>query len=342
MKKVLILLSITVICLGLILTGCAGKQGDSKPDDAANKPITIKLAYVVPETQSTHIASEKVFKKYVEEKSGGRLKVELYPNGQLGSDRQAIEGVSLGTIEMTIPAAAVLSGFEEKFMVFDLPFLFESREAAHRALDGELGQKLSELLIPHGLKNLVFAENGFRNITNNKKPITTPDDLKGLKIRTMENPVHIAAFKALGANPTPMAFGELFTALQQGTVDAQENPISLIYTSKFYEVQKYCTLSGHVYAPTAVLINNDFYNSLPEDLQKIIMEAAVAYRDYQRELAGQQDTEFIAKLKEAGMQVNELTPEQKKAFVEATKVVYEQFESKIGKDLIEMARAANK
>ncbi|QSQ08290.1 Solute-binding protein [Koleobacter methoxysyntrophicus] len=342
MKKVLILLSITVICLGLILTGCGGKQGDSKPDDAANKPITIKLAYVVPETQSTHIASEKVFKNYVEEKSGGRLKVELYPNGQLGSDRQAIEGVSLGTIEMTIPAAAVLSGFEEKFMVFDLPFLFESREAAHRALDGELGQKLSELLIPHGLKNLVFAENGFRNITNNKKPITTPDDLKGLKIRTMENPVHIAAFKALGANPTPMAFGELFTALQQGTVDAQENPISLIYTSKFYEVQKYCTLSGHVYAPTAVLINNDFYNSLPEDLQKIIREAAVAYRDYQRELAGQQDTEFIAKLKEAGMQVNELTPEQKKAFVEATKVVYEQFESKIGKDLIEMARAANK
>ena len=274
----------------------------------AQDTYKIKVAYVVPETQSTHIAAKEVFKKYVEAQSKGKIQVELYPNGQLGGDRQAIEAVQLGTIQMTIPAVAVLSGFEPRFQVFDLPFLFKDKQAAYKALDGDLGNALNAALLPLGLRNLAYAENGFRNITNNRGPIRTPGDLKGLKIRTMENPVHIATFKALGANPTPMSFGELYTALQQKTVDAQENPIPLIYTTKFYEVQKYLTLSGHVYAATALLMNDKFFSSLPKDLQKVVQEGAERYRTEQRKMSAQQDKEMLAKLKASGMQINELTP----------------------------------
>ncbi len=308
---------------------------------ALAKTYSIKLAYVVPETQSTHLAAAEAFKPYVEKASEGRIKVELYPNGQLGGDRQAIEAVQLGTVHMTIPAAAVLSGFEPRFQVFDLPFVFKSKEAAYRALDGELGDRLSSLLIPLGMRNLAFAENGFRHAPNHRAPVTRPEDLAGFKIRTMENPVHMATFKALGANPTPISFGELYTALQQKVVDAQENPIPLVYTSKFYEVQKYYSLTGHVYAATVVLINDAFFTSLPEDLQKILVEGAVRYRTYQRELSQKQDEEMIAKLREAGMEVNELTEEQKQLFIEKTLPVYDQFADQIGADLIELAKRAN-
>lgn len=346
MIKKLGIFLVVVMLLTVFLAGCGGnapkEQADTGKKEDTQKTYTIKLAYVVPETQSTHIAAKEVFKKYVEEKSEGRIKVELYPNGQLGGDRQAIEAVQLGTIQMTIPAAAVLSGFEPKFQVFDLPYLFKSKEAAYKALDGELGQKLSDMLIPLGLRNLAFGENGYRHITNNRGPIEKPEDLKGLKIRTMENPVHMATFRVLGANPTPMSFGELYTALQQGTVDAQENPIPLVYTSKFYEVQDYYTLDGHVYASTAVLINNDFYNSLPEDLQKVVKEGAEKFRDEQRKLSSKQDEEMLEKLKEEGMKINTLTPEQKQKFIEATLPVYDEFKDELGEDLVELAKQANK
>lgn len=345
MVKRTALLLVVVMLLSVFAAGCGGQKQAPAPSaekkDDAQKTYTIKLAYVVAETQSTHIAARDVFKKYVEEKSDGRIKVELYPNGQLGGDRQAIEAVQLGTIQMTIPAAAVLSGFEPKFQVFDLPFLFKSKDAAYKALDGELGKKLSDMLIPLGLKNLVYGENGYRHTSNNKGPITKPEDLKGLKIRTMENPVHMATFKALGANPTPISFGELYTALQQKTVDAQENPIPLVFTSKFFEVQKYYSLTGHVYAATVVLINNDFFNSLPQDLQNIIIEGAEKYKDEQRKLSDQQDKEMLDGLSKAGMQINELTPEQKQAFIEATLPVYDQFKDELGADLIELAKKAN-
>lgn len=308
---------------------------------ALAKTYTIKVAYVVPETQSTHIAAVEVFKPYVEEASKGQIKVELFANAQLGGDRQAIEAVQLGTVQMTIPAVAVLSGFEPKFQVFDLPFVFKSKAAAYKALDGELGDRLSALLLPMGLRNLAYAENGFRHISNNEAPIHSPEDLTGLKIRTMENPVHMATFKALGANPTPISFGELYTALQQKVVDAEENPIPLVYTSKFYEVQKYYSLTGHVYAATVLLINEPFFASLPEELQKIVAEGASRYRTYQRELSQRQDEEMIAKLREAGMEVNELTEEEKALFIERTLPVYDQFTDEIGTDLIELAKRAN-
>ncbi len=331
MKKALILL-IIVLGFALIISGCGNKATTSQG------PITIKLAHVVAENHASHIALQQ-FKKDVEEKSAGKVKVEIYPNGQLGNDRQAIEAVSLGTLEMTMCVTSVAAGFDEKLTVLDLPFLFKSKEAAYKALDGEFGERLNKLLVAKNIVNLGFAEGGYRHITNNLRPITKPEDLKGIKIRTMENPLHIATFKAFGANPTPMAFGELFTALQQGTVDAQENPFNLVITSKFYEVQKYMSLTGHVYGSVGIFINKKYYDGLPADIQKIVKDAADNAKKLQRQLLTKQDDEAVTVLK-TKMQINDLTSDQKQAFVNAAKSVYDDFAKKFGnegKELIDLA-----
>ncbi|CAM3397182.1 DctP family TRAP transporter solute-binding subunit [Aeromicrobium ponti] len=342
MKK---LLWLTMLIAVLIVSGCgrptAGDSKSSGGEGGDGDKYTIRIAHLVPEEQSSHIAAE-TFKKNVEERSNGRIEVQLYPNGSLyGSDREAIEAVQLGNVEMTIPAVAPLASFNKKFMVFDLPFLFNSNEAAYKALDGELGETLLKDLENNDLKGLVFAENGFRHMSNNNGPIESPEDLKGMKFRTLENPVHTDTFKSFGANASPFAFGELYTALQQKTYDAMECPISLYYTNKFYEVQDYLTMSGHVYAATILLMNNDFYNNLPEDLQEVITEASLEYRDEQREIAQKQDKEFLDKLKEGGMQVNELTDKQKDAFREASRSVYDKYIPEIGEDLVNQALEAN-
>ncbi|TWT27244.1 DctP family TRAP transporter solute-binding subunit [Planomicrobium sp. CPCC 101110] len=340
MKKLLGLLLMAII----ILAACGRPGGESTTTSEGGgdeEVYTIRLAHLVPEEQSSHVAAVK-FKEKLEAESDGRLKVELYPNGQLyGSDREAIEAVQLGNVEMTIPAVAAMASFNEKFSVFDLPFLFNNHEAAYEALDGELGQSLLKDLENNDIKGLVFGENGFRHVSNNEGPIESPEDMQGLKMRTLESPLHTDTFNAFGANASPFAFGELYTALQQGTYDAMDCPISLYYTNKFYEVQDYLTLTGHVYAATAILANNDFYNSLPEDLQALIMEGAEEFRTEQRQLAQQQDTEFLEQLKAEGMQVNELTDEQRSAFREAAESVYTKYEDQIGKDLIDQALAAN-
>jgi len=341
MKKLLLVF----IALTLILAACGRPESNGGSSSTSGKEgdesYTIRISYLVPEEQSSHIAAETL-KEKLESESDGRLKVELYPNGQLyASDREAIEAVQLGNIEMTIPAVAPLASFNEKFMVFDLPFLFNNNEAAYKALDGELGQQLLDDLENNDLKGLVFGENGFRHMSNNNGPVESPSDLEGLKLRTLENPLHTDTFKAFGANASPFAFGELYTALQQKTYDAMECPISLYYTNKFYEVQDYLTLTGHVYAATILLMNNNFYNELPEDLQALVMEASEEYRTEQRKLAQEQDVEFLTKLEESGMKVNDLTEEQRNAFREAAKSVYDQYVPQIGEDLVNKALEAN-
>lgn len=317
--------------LTVVLTGAA----------FAAPEYVIKVGYILPENQSDHIIMRDVFKKDIEEKSGGRISVELYPNAQLGGDRELIESVQLGTVQVAIPATSALAGFDKRFQVFDLPFLFKSKETAFKALDGELGHKVDELLKPLGMRNLGYGENGYRHITNSRGPVHKPEDLKGIKLRTMENPLHLAFFKMLGANPTPMSFGELYTALQQGTVDGQENPVVLVYTSKFYEVQKFYSLTGHVYSATMLVANDDFFASMPEDLWKIVEEAGKRYVVEQRALAEVQEQEFLEELKKTGLQINELTPEEKQLFIDATLPAYDQFKDVIGAELVELAKKAN-
>lgn len=340
MKKLLGLLFISLI----FLSACGRPDSGTTTTDggeAGEDTYTIRLAHLVPEEQSSHVAAV-AFKEKLEAESDGRLTVELYPNGQLyGSDREAIEAVQLGNVEMTIPAVAAMASFNEKFQVFDLPFLFNNNEAAYRALDGDLGQELMADLENNGMKGLVFGENGFRHVSNNRGPIESPEDMAGLKMRTLESPLHTDTFNAFGANASPFAFGELYTALQQGTYDAMDCPISLYYTNKFYEVQDYLTLTGHVYAATALLVNDDFYNGLPEDLQELMTEAAEEFREEQRELAQQQDGEFLDQLEAEGMQINDLTDEQRNQFREAAESVYTKYEDQIGRDVIDQALAAN-
>lgn len=342
MKKILTLAFITV----LILAACgrpdpnSGSTSDSGSSDG-DSTYKIRLPHLVSEEQSSHVAALD-FKEKLEKESDGQIEVEIYPNGSLfGSDREAIEAVQLGNVEMTIPAVAPLASFNDHFMVFDLPFLFNDNEAAYRALDGEVGDTLMKELEEKNLKGLAFGENGFRHMSNNKGPVTQPSDLKGLKFRTLENPLHTDTFKAFGANASPFAFGELYTALQQGTYDAMESPISLYYLNKFYEVQSDLTLTGHVYAATILLMNNDFYNSLPENLQEIVTNAAEEYSTEQRKIAQQQDKEFMDTLKDLGMKIHEMEPEQRELFRKATESVYEKYTPIIGEDLVEKARAAN-
>lgn len=341
MKKIVLLIT---LLLTLVLAACGRPDsggGTTSGGEDGEESFTIRIPHLVPEEHSSHVALE-TFKETVEAESDGRVTVELYPNGQLyGSDREAIEAVQLGNVEMTLPAVAPLASFNEKFMVFDLPFLFNSTEAAYRALDGELGQELLEDLKSDNLKGFVFGENGFRHTSNNEGPIESPEDLDGLKLRTLENPLHTDTFKAFGANASPFAFGELYTALQQKTYDAMECPISLYYTNKFYEVQDYLTLTGHVYAATILLMNNDFYNELPEDVQQIVTEASEQFRADQRELSQEQNIMFLDELKANGMEVNELTEEQKDVFRQAAVSVYDEYVPKIGEDLVNKALEAN-
>lgn len=308
--------------------------------DTSNAEYTIRVGHTLQESTPSHEMFIEAFKPYVEEKSGGRIKVEIYPNSSLGGERQMVEACQIGTLEIAYVTTAVVANFDSKFKVFDLPFLFNDLSIARQAMDGELGDTVAADLEKSDLKFLCYAENGFRMVTNNKGPITTPENLKGIKIRTMENSIHMRAFELLGASPTPMAFTELYTALQQGTVDGEENPLFLIESSKFYEVQKYLSLTGHVYAPGISVMSLSFWNSLPEDLQQIVMEGIWEARDLQRELLDTQNEESLKALGEK-MEVNELTPEQKEKFVEATSPVYEEVAKEIGQDLVDLAVKAN-
>lgn len=329
------ILSFLALITVLILSACGRPNIDEQTGQK-----TIRLAHLVNPTQSTHIMSEE-FKKQIEEESDGRLKVELYPSGSLfPSDREAIEAVQLGNVEMTIPALASVSGFDQDFMILDLPYLFEDTEEAYSVLDGPFGQGLLDGLEDVNIKGLVYGENGFRHITNNLHPVYTPDDIEGQKMRTLESPVHADVFNAFGANASPFAFGEMYSTLQQGTYDAMESPIALMYTSNLYEVQQYMSLTSHVYMPVALLMNNDFYESLEPDLQEIVMDAAEDYREDQRILSQEQNEEYMEEMVEAGLQVNDVTDEEKQAFSEKSEPVYDKYEEMLGSELFnELDRA---
>jgi len=336
MKKHLIL----VVALLTMLSLLAFAGGSSEKSAASTKPAKIlKISNGINEQHPSYLASKR-FEEIVEAKLPGKYDVQVYANAQLGDDVRATEGVRMGTLEMVATSASPLTGLVPELNVFDLPFIVTSYKAADAIYDGPVGAKIAALLEPKGLKLLAYYENGFRQLTNSVREIKTPEDVKGLKIRTMQNPIHLEAFRALGANPTPMPFSEVFTAMQQKTIDGQENPIPTIYLSKFYEVQKYTSLTGHVYGPHLLLINKALFDSFPADDQKIILQAAQDSAKYDREILRKMATEQIAELRKVGMIVTELSAEQLKAFQKATASVYASWEPKIGKALLDEFRAA--
>jgi TRAP-type transport system periplasmic protein len=297
------------------------------------KNFVIKLGHVVAPEHPYQKGAEK-FKEIVESKSNGRIKVQIYPSSQIGDEKKLVESMRNGTVEMGI-IGGTMGIVEPKFLVADLPFAFKDAEHAYKALDGDLGNYLFKLLPDKNLKGLAFWENGFRDVTNSKRPIKTPDDLKGLKIRVPENKASLMTFQALGANATPMSFSELFQALESKVVDGQENPIANTHSSKFNEVQKYFALTGHQYGSAPVIMSLSFYNSLPEDLKKVVDDAAIEARDYERKVNQDNEAKLLADLKTKGMEVTEV---DKKLFMDKVDSVYKEFEPIVGKDLIDMIR----
>jgi tripartite ATP-independent transporter DctP family solute receptor len=305
----------------LVLSIVAWLTGNVEMAFAANPEFTIRVGHVLAPTHPYQIGMEH-FKKLVEEKTGGRVAVEVFHSSQLGNERDMVEGLQLGTLEMTLISTAPLASFTSDFLAFDLPFIFADVKTARACVDSEIGQSMLDKMSSQGIVGICFFENGFRSVTNSKKPIVKPEDLAGMKVRTMENPIHMDSFRAMKADPTPMAFGELFTALQQKTIDAQENPLAIIETSAFYEVQKYLSLTEHFYAPSPVLIAKAYYESLPEDLRKIVKDCALETRGYERQLLDDMNARLVSDLAAKGMEINKV---DKAPFIAAVQSVYERY-----------------
>ena len=270
--------------------------------------VTLKFSNV---TSQSGKDAGVYFIKVAEEASNGTLKIEHYPDNQLGDDRSVVESTIFGDIDLVISSTSPLSNIIPDFYIFDAPFLFLSTEEAYAGLDGETGMAILDSMSGAGLKGLAMMENGFRNYTNNAVGARVPADVKNMKIRTMENEVHMAAWRALGANPTPMAFTELFTAMQQGTVDGEENPLGIIDGNKFQEVQKYLSLTQHVYTPYVLCMNMEKFNSLNDVQKAAILKAAKEALDYQRKRSQELETEILERVQKEGMTVATLTPEEK-------------------------------
>jgi tripartite ATP-independent transporter DctP family solute receptor len=294
----------------------------------------IKIGYALAPDSHYGVAAQE-FEEAVLAETGDQFEFTHFPSSGLGGEREVIEGLQIGTVEATIVSSGTLANFVPETGVFDIPFLFRDLDHARAVLDGPIGQDILGKFDAVGLKGLAWGEQGFRHITNNRNPIETPADVEGLKIRTMENPVHLRAFNAMGAAPTPMAWPEVVSSLQQGVIDGQENPLSVIVSVKLDEVQEYLTLSGHVYSPAMLLVSKPFWDGLDDSqkaaFEKAAAEAVSAMRGYVDEV----ETTGVETLKERGMTVNALSAEEKARFQDAISAAYDDYYETYGRDLVD-------
>ena len=303
----------------------------------AADPIVIKFSHVVaPNTPKGKAAD--YFKKLAEERTQGRVKVEVYPNSQLYKDREEVEALQLGAVQMLAPSLSKFGPLGVRaFELFDLPYIFPNKETLYRVMDGDIGKKLFGLLEPKGIVGLAYWDNGFKHMSANR-PLRGVADFKGLKLRIQSSKVLEAQMKALGANPQVMAFSEVYSALQQGVVDGTENPISNLYTQKMHEVQKHLTLSQHGYLGYAVIVNKPFWDKLPADIRKTLEKAMVDATAYEREIAQKENDDALAAVRRAGTtQVHVLPLEERIKWWKALLPVHKEFEDKIGRDMIQAA-----
>ena len=296
------------------------------------KPRIVRFGYGLNENSNQGRAA-KLFAEQVQKASGNKMKVRAIGAAALGPDTQMQQALIGGAQEMMVGSTATLVGITKEMALWDTPFLFNNAKEADAILDGPIGQKVMDKLPAKGLVGLAYWENGFRNLTNSKRPVTKMEDLDGIKLRVMQNNVFLESFNTLGTNAVPMAFSELFSALETNTVDGQENPFNTILSSKFYEVQKYLTVTNHVYSPWIVLVSKKWWDGLSKDEQKVLMDAARASRDFERKDTRDEAAKAVADLKGKGMQVNELS------FAEASRMrnkltrVYATIGSSVGMDL---------
>jgi tripartite ATP-independent transporter DctP family solute receptor len=290
-------------------------------------------------SQNSHYgAAIDTFAKEVEKRTAGRYKIQNFYSGALGAERESIEAVQLGTLDLTMTSTGPVPNFVPEVAILDIPFLFKDYAQARGTLDGPIGQDMLGKFQSKGIVALAWGENGFRHMTNNKRSVSAPDDLKGLKMRTMENPVHMQAYKAFGIIPTPMAFTEVFTALQQGTVDGQENPLSVISAAKFAQVQKHITLTGHVYSPALLLMNKAKWDKLSAADKQAFGEAAKEAVKANRARIDEDEKRVVAELKAQGMTVVEVVDKGK--FQTALEPTFVEFGKKFGQDNINKIKNA--
>jgi tripartite ATP-independent transporter DctP family solute receptor len=336
MKKVIVaLLSLVMV---FAMTACGGGGGS---DSGGDQVTVLKIGHVEAEDRSVHKALLNM-KDKIEEQTDGRISVEIYPNAELGGDEELCEQVAQGTIQMALPSTSVITAYDEKIGILDMPYLFKDAQAAFDALDGELGDQIDEWIADSGFVSLGYIYNGPRSTTNNLRPIYTPDDLAGMKMRVMNSPVFITMYETLGANPTPMSFSELYTGLQQNVVDGQENPPTLIYASKFQEVQKYLTMDAHVHNFLPILTNKAWLDSLSDEDRAIVEKCCEEFVTEQRETELKDNEDIVKKLEDEGMEVNYLTEDQQKAFVEKVQPMYDKYKAEWGEEIFDLAESYNK
>lgn len=297
------------------------------------KPRLIRFGYGLNE-ESVQGRAARFLAQELEKVSDGKLKMRTFGSATLGSDEQMQGALAGGAQEMMVGSTAPLAGMVKEFGVFDLPFLFNSEKEADAVLDGKVGQDLLKKLEAKGLVGLVYWENGFRNMTNSKHPIVRAEDMQGIKLRVMQNQIALGVFNTLGANAVPMPFSELFTALETRTVDGQENPITTIQSSKFYEVQPFLTITRHVYTPWVVLASKKWWDTLSPDEQKLIRQAAAASRDFERKDSREDSTKAMATLEKAGMKINTVSPEEVARMRQKVQPVVDKYTQELGPELI--------
>ncbi len=314
MKKIVFILSVMLVSMQM--------------SNAAS--IILKVAHSNPESNNQHKAWLK-FKEIVETGSQDDIAVQIYPAEQMGGDREVIEFVQVGTIDLASPSVSGLMGWDSAFGVTGLPFTFEDRRIVRQVLlETELGDHLLQRLEPLGFKGLGWYETGWRQFSNSKRPVTTPKDMAGLKIRTMQVDMDILSFKTLGANPTPMTYGEVYSALQQGVIDGQENVLGDAISARVQEVNKFFTLTKHVYTARIVIMNPDKFAALPEKYQTLIQDAVQQASEHQQHIIIEEEKEYVRILKENKAEVIELTAEQRQTFKDALKPVIPELQKMVG------------
>jgi len=306
---------------------------------AAQAQTVLRMGFGLP-VEAHYGVGAAHMQKLVAERMGGRYRIELFPNFQLGGEREMTEGAQLGTIDLVITSTGPVGNFVPETLITDIPFLFRDYAHARSVLDGPIGQATLDKCPSKGLICLAWSENGFRHMTNNRREVATPTDARGLKIRTMENQVHMQAFRTIGVLPTPMAFPEVFNALQTGTVDGQENPIGVIVSAKLNQVQKHLTLTGHVYSPALVLMSPAAYNKMSEADRRMIVQIAREGAQVSRQRVEQLERDGIEQLRAAGMQIRTLSAAEKAGFQNALAPAYADYARRFGQANIDAIRNA--
>lgn len=328
-----------LLCLAIIfsmITGCnSSKQTNST--GAANQTFTLKLGHVGPaDAQHPWEKYAQKFAQRVEKETNGKVKITTYPASQLGADREMTEAIQQGTLEMGLISTIAMGNFVPEFQVWDLPYIFPADNAkVDQILEGTTADKIAAAAAKKRIVPIGFWENDWRNISDNKLPITKVADMKGLKMRIVENKPSLDWFQRIGSIPTPMAFSELFTALQQKTVDGQDNGVVLTYGSRLYEATKYYTISKHIYSPLALVVSDKTWQQLPADVQQTMKKIALEVGREQRQYNRQKAAEWLETMKKAGVQVNELSPEGLKEFQDSAQATYDKLADSIGKSLVD-------